>query len=71
MSYLWVLGYIYIKGHWRPCEMIFDDHDGQRYPGMDGAQDYPTCLTVEEKPPRKQPEPGKLTWPGIEPGPAR
>ena len=28
------------------------------------------CLTVDEKPWRKS-QPGRLTWPGIEPGPAR
>ena len=45
--------------------MIYDDYDGQWYPGMDGGLRFPDiCLTVEEKP-----QPGKLTRPGIEPGP--
>ena len=35
--YIWVLGHVYIKRHWCPYGMPFDDYDGQSYPGMDGA----------------------------------
>ena len=31
--YVCDLGRVYIKDHWRPYEMIFDDYDGQWYPG--------------------------------------
>ena len=35
--------------YWRPCEMIYDDYDGQWYPGMDGGLSFlDTYLTVEE-----------------------
>ena len=33
----WVLERVNIGGHWRPYEMIYDDYDGQWYPGIDGA----------------------------------
>ena len=26
---IWVLGNVYIKGHWGPYQMTFDDYDGQ------------------------------------------
>ena len=34
---MYVLGRVNISGHWRPYEMIYDDYDGQWYPGIDGA----------------------------------
>ena len=43
---------------WWP--MVSGDGLGLRFPYI--------CLTVEEKP-RKKPQSGKLTWPGIKPGP--
>ena len=42
--------------------MIYDDYDGQWFPDI--------RLAVEEKPQKKS-QPGKLTEPGIELGPAR
>ena len=47
--------------------MIFDDSDGQR---MGGAYVFPTFVLQLRKTPEK-PQQGKLTRPGIEPGPAR
>ena len=46
---------------------FFYDYDGQWYRDGWGLSFSDICLTVEEK----NPQPGKLTRPGIEPGPAR
>ena len=47
-----------------------DDYDGQMLFGDLGGLKIPViCLTGEEKP-RKKPQPGNLSQPGIEPGPA-
>ena len=53
MYYMWVLGHLNIKGHWRPFEMIFDDYDGQWYPGMDGAKVFSTFVLWLRKNPGK------------------
>ena len=42
--------------------MISGDGWGLNFPDI--------CLMVEEKP-QEKPQPGKLIWPGMEPGPAR
>ena len=42
--YIWVLGRVFINDHWRSYEMIFDDYDDQWYPGIDGAQVFPTFV---------------------------
>ena len=67
-----VLGRVNISGHWRPkLKMIDDDNDGQMIFGDLGGLKLPDiCLTGEEKPPKKNPHPGNLSRPGIEPGPA-
>ena len=49
--------------------MTFEDYDVQWYPGMDGAWVFLTLSYSSTKTPKK-PQPGKLTRPGIEPGPA-
>ena len=38
---MWVLGHVYIEGHWRSYEMVYDN-DSQSYPWMDGAYGFPT-----------------------------
>ena len=51
-------------------EMMMDDYDGQMIFGdLVGLKLPDICLTGEEKP-QKKPHPGKLSRPGIEPGPA-
>ena len=65
---VWVLGRVNIGGHWRPYGMIYDDYDGQWYPGIDGGLSFPEiCLTVEEKPQKKL---NQENWPdrGSNPG---
>ena len=52
--------------------MIDDDNnDGQMIFGHLGGLKLPDiCLTGEEKPQKKEPQPGKLTRPSIKPGAA-
>ena len=56
------LGRVNIGGHWRPCEMIYDDYDGQRYPGMDGAYVFLTFVLQLTKNPGKNLN--QENWPG-------
>ena len=54
-----------------PTRLIWnDEYDGQMIFGDLGGLKFPDiCLAGEEKP-RKEPHPGNLSRPGIEPGPA-
>ena len=67
---------MYISGfrahqHLRSLAPVMNDDDnGQMIFGDRGVLELPDiCLTDEEKP-RKNPHPGNLSRPGIEPGPA-
>ena len=59
---VWILERVNMRGHWRPYEMIYDDYDGQCYPGIDGVQVLPIFVLQLTKNTGKNHN--QKNWPG-------